>query len=497
MPSAIELSATELGRVDRFAQAIRKERPGLAVTSGLTELVPGAWVRAPTLHLDDQSDITSRGVVSDTSFIQDRARIRAQAGDLVACNLPPVDGYEAYCRDFLGLGEVEWVAPESERHRRHLAGHCWTSRPVRRRLVRAVKAEGIEWIHPLMGSAAVWQLALLLRRAARSPLYVLAPPPGLTRFVNDKTEFGHLVEELFGAGAFPRSHTATSLALVASRVSKLASRPDRARIVLKLPDAAGGSGNVVLESASLRRKSLETIREQLAPILRRIDWRSGEKLQISGWEQDVLSAPSVQTWIPPERDLPPRVDGVFEQLLAGAQGEFVGARPARLPGPVRDAVVYRALMLATLFQRLGYVGRCSFDLVLTGRSLEASRAVLIECNGRWGGTSLPMLLVQRLVETRGTETPAFVVRSLPAPGLRDVSFRQLLDHFSDDLFDVGTGRGWLVLFDPARMKARGGLSFIVLASSADEARELADECLPLGVKRLLRFRRRRSRVSLP
>lgn len=497
MYSSIDLSPAELRRLDRLAEAIRRDHPELAIAPPLSELVAPAWSPAPTLHLDDQSAITTRAFPYDTSFIQDRARIRAEAGDIVACNLPPVEGYEEYCRLSLGLSEVEWIAPETHRHRRQLAGHCWTSRPVRRRLVRAVKSDGLRWIHPLMGSAAVWQLALLLRRATRSHLSVLAPPPELTHFVNDKTEFAHIVGELFGAGALPRSRTASSLALVASRVQKLAAHPDRSRIALKLPDAAGGSGNIVLESAALRRKSLVEIRRYLAPVLRRIDWRSGEKLQISSWEQDVLSAPSIQTWIPPERDLPPRVDGLFEQLLAGAEGEFVGARPAHFPKPVRDAIVYRGLMLASLFKRLGYVGRCSFDLVLTGRTLETSRAVLIECNGRWGGTSLPMLLVRRLVAQRKMATPAFVVRSLLAAGLRDVSFRHLLEHFADDLFDVTSGRGWLVLFDPARMRARSGLSYIALASREEEAVRLAEERLPLGLRRLLRFRRRSVRVGLP
>jgi len=70
-------------------------------------------------------------------------------GDLVAANLPPVEGYETYCRERLGLGEVEWIAPQASRFRRNLAGHCWTSRAIRKRLIRAVKSEDLREIHPL------------------------------------------------------------------------------------------------------------------------------------------------------------------------------------------------------------------------------------------------------------------------------------------------------------------------------------------------------------
>ena len=59
-------------------------------------------------------------------------------------------------------------------------------------------------------------------------------------------------------------------------------------------------------------------------------------------------------------------------------------------------MVTRSWLLAVLFQRLGYVGRCSFDLLVVGESLATARAEFLECNGRWGGTSGPMMLMNRL-----------------------------------------------------------------------------------------------------
>ena len=43
--------------------------------------------------------------------LQDRARLRAVGGDLVAAVVPPLDEYEDYCRTWLGLGSVRWLYP--------------------------------------------------------------------------------------------------------------------------------------------------------------------------------------------------------------------------------------------------------------------------------------------------------------------------------------------------------------------------------------------------
>lgn len=492
-PIETEISSGDLSRAERVARDLLREHPELVTAPELAELTARSETTAfGTLHLDDQSDIASNGARYDASHIQDRARIRAVGGDFVAANVPPVEGYEAYCRELLGLGAVEWIAPGASRYRRNLAGHCWTSRLIRKRLIRAAKSEDLRVIHPLMGSVGVWLLARMLSRATRRRVTVMAPPPSVTRFVNDKTEFAGIVVGLFGNEACPRSHVATSLAVVCRNVRELASGYER--VVIKIPDGAGGAGNVVLECGPLRRKDLTEIRAQLAPILRRIGWRSGERLQVSAWQNDVLSAPSVQTWIPPSGAGPVRVDGVFEQLLEGPSYEFTGTMPALLPASARHRIVARAVLLAMVFQRLGYVGRCSFDLVLAGRDVESSEAVLIECNGRWGGTSLPMTLVSRLLPGRAVD---YVVRSLIVPGLRDVPFHHLLERFEEDLFDVETGRGWLVLFNPARLRAQSGVSFIALGESLEEARYRAEDLLSHRLRDMTRFSRPRMRVSLP
>ncbi len=152
--------------------------------------------------------------------------------------------------------------------------------------------------------------------------------------------------------------------------------------------------------------------------------------------------------------------------------------------------------MALLYQRLGYIGRCSFDLVLTGTSLDDCRPELIECNGRWGGTSLPMTLVHRLF---GDNPPAYVVRTISMRGQTRVGFGGLLEHLDDDLFDFRTRHGRLVLFNPSRIATRSGLSYIAVGETDDDSRRFAEEDIPRRLREitsLARWHRERTKVGL-
>ena len=99
----------------------------------------------------------------------------------------------------------------------------------------------------------------------------------------------------------------------------------------------------------------------------------------------MIGTPSVQLWIPPRLQGPPMVEGIFAQALANCVGTFQGSSKSDLPGSLSQEIVNSSWQLAELFQRLGYVGRCSFDLILVGDNLGSCRPEFIECNGRWGG----------------------------------------------------------------------------------------------------------------
>lgn len=476
------LAPQDVERVEALADELRRQRPALILPGDRAHLADGVLDDAPSLHLEDLSAIAEPAVGFDTTYIQDRARLRATDGDVVAIARPPAPGYEEYCAEMLGLGSPAWISSSAGESTRHLASLCWTDRKMRRALTHAVRADGLRYIHPFMGGREVWELAALLQDATRRPVKVIAPPPGVTTWANDKVAFSETVARLFGERLVPVTRSACNLALLSHRVRELASRSQA--IGLKVPDAAGGLGNLVVDASRYRGRSLRSIRRSLRRQLSRIGWRPGRELMVDRWEVDAVAAPSAQLWIPHDPEQTPVIEGLFEQVLAGPTPAFVGVRPATLPAAQRREIGDRCALLGLLFQRLGYVGRCSFDMILAGRDLRSARLEFIECNGRWGGTSLPMTLMNRLLGD--WQRRPFVVHCAYVHGVERLGFDVLLRCFERELFDARTGRGRLILFNPARLRARSGVEVVALGDSDEEAAHLAEIEVPRRLRALVR-----------
>jgi hypothetical protein len=450
----------------RLAESLRREHPELIQAGEFQRLVVDHLSDGPALHLDDLSEISRLDPGEDVRFYQDRARLRAGDGDLVASCGDPIAGHEEYCRDNLGLGSPRWLRPRPPRNGMRIAEACWEDASVREVLLRKLRRGLLEFVHPHMGTFAVWELAALLHEASGRPLRVVAPPPRLTKWVNNKVAFSETVSRLFGPEFVPRTESAWSLSVLAQRVAGLAQQAEA--IGLKLPDSGGGGGNVVLPTGPLRGKSPRDVLQTLRAAAAAVDWRGDRELLLDVWEANVLCSPSAQLWLPPETDGPPIVEGIFQQITEGKKGMFTGTVPAELPSAVRQQIVDRCWLLAVLYQRLGYVGRCSFDLILVGDDYESCRVEFIECNGRWGGTSLPMTLVNRIFGDWASQSFAVQVFH-HLPGLKNVSFADLLAHFREDLFDARTKQGSLIFYNPGRLQYQSGVSAIMLGSTPEQA----------------------------
>jgi Pre ATP-grasp domain len=455
-----EVTPSQRRRADTLARALREEHPSLAIPSLYHSLVPAVIEEAPSLHIDDQSALASPARPEGSSFVQDRARARAFAGDYLVTSLSPDPSYERYCEDWLGLGQVTWLVASAEGDPRRVASHAMRDRAVRQELLRAVRQEKLLYVHPYMGHDDVWELALALHRTARRPVKVIAPPPGLTALVNDKVRFSEIVTRLFGHRLIPESHSVASLSLLCQRARELADR--HGTLVVKLPDSAAGSGNLVLDAAECAARPLTEIHEKLKPLMESLSWQGDKHVLVGAWTEGVLQAPSVQIWIPPEGHGDPVVEGLFEQKIESGTTRFVGSHRAELPHALALEIALRSVLLALTFQRLGYIGRCSFDLVLAGRSVESCRIEFIEANGRWGGTSTPMTLVNRLIG-KWWERP--YVES--AIATEHASFGDLFESVRPALFDARTSRGRFVLYNPASIAARGVVHAIAFPGESE------------------------------
>ena len=134
------------------------------------------------------------------------------------------------------------------------------------------------------------------------------------------------------------------------------------------------------------------------------------------------------------------------------------------------------MVLATVFQHLGYVGRCSFDLVLIGDSIETADFQFIECNGRWGGTSLPMTLMNRMFGDWSAQPFATYVLTLDGAGR--IPWRKWRDRLGPLGFDRRTGKGKFILLNPQYLAERDMVSVIAVADDYPAAIRAVQEEFP-------------------
>jgi len=460
--ATVSVRAEDRKRIDRLAARLLEAEPALATISAFGERVSAGLTDGPALLFEDHSEIALLARSGD-AMLEYRSLLLAGDGDIVLIGGQRSPPFEAYCRDILALGEVTVLSvPASAVERAAgLARRCAADSAVLEAARKAARRSGHLNLIPYIGTGSAWTLASRIAAHADVHVAVAAPPPRLTRRVNDKLWFASRVKELLGSDSLPPSYHAFGPAALTGRVAALANRFER--VVIKVPDSAGSAGNLVLSAPDLRPLPLRILRGRLLRLLRNLGWRNRFPLMVGVWDCAVLGSPSVQTWIPRPEEGPPIVEGVFDQVVAGSAGEFVGAVPCTMPQEWHQRLVEEAMLIACLFQRLGYFGRCSFDAVLAGNRYANADLHWIECNGRWGGTSIPMTLANRLLGDWARRSFMVVQRTSLTNPPCDVT--TALEQLGPLLFRTqGPGAG-VVLLTPGGLEAGSGLHFLLLGRS--------------------------------
>jgi hypothetical protein len=233
-------------------------------------------------------------------------------------------------------------------------------------------------------------------------------------------------------------------------------------------------GNEVFEASELTAAGAAGVEGLVQKFLTRTEWNGYEEVLAVAWEETDIS-PSTQMWIPPVGAGLPRLDGIYEQILKGEHKVFIGSRPSGLPAAVNDKLAAASLEVAVSLQALGYVGRCSFDFVVVGDPESDCRLRFTECNGRWGGTSTPMALLDRLV---GPPRPAYRAQDVVHTRLVGASFTDLLEQVGEEAYDARTGRGRYVFYNTGPLAGFGKIDIIAIGDSQEEADAALDEDLP-------------------
>lgn len=470
---------------DASLEAARQSAASLSERLGLGErlrpFTAHAWrgrtAGKPTLHLEDISAIPFVMDVPGVEEYQHRARVRAGDGDLFVTVTAAADGYERYCRDTLCLGSPELLRASGSGNPMQVARAC-TEGDTRDRLVARARSAGGLCIHPYMGVEDVWELAALVGAGSGAPVEVLGPPPPVTWVANDKALFSELVAAAIGRDWIVETTVSADPEALVDALVETARR--HRRVGVKRTRCASAMGNVVLLSADLLAMGRADLRSTLDAFLTRTEWPPGEEVLVVAWEETDLS-PSTQLWIPPVGQGAPVLEGIYEQLLEGPEKVFVGSRPSTLPAPVNERMGRASVLVAAALQALGYVGRCSFDLLVVGDPHGDFKLRFAECNGRWGGTSTPMHLVDRVA---GAPRPTYRAQDVLHAGLRGASFTEVLAALGDSLWTPATRTGTFVVYNVGPLATRGKLDVVAFGGTP----EAADEALLIELPRRLGLR---------
>lgn len=474
----VELSPAERERLASLAARLLRDEPALNAVRPFGEGVTSGLTDAPGLFYEDHSEISLYTPEPD-SPLEYRSLLLAGSDDVVLLGGRRHPAFESYCREILDLGTVTVLQAKEEdrfpnnRPYRPLAERALSTPEVLARLCDTCTRNGGFNVIPYIGKGTAWKLAGAVAGHTGKPVHVAAPPPRLTRRVNDKIWFAQRVTEVFDRESLPPSFSAFGPAALASRIAALAARYPQ--VVVKVPDSAGSLGNIVLRSTDVAPLSLASLRRWLLDTLKERGWQNTYPLMVGVWEEAVLSSPSVNLWIPNARQGPPVIEAIFSQTLKGVEGRFVGAEPSDLPSTLRKRLAYEAMQLGYLFQLLGYFGRCGFDAVLVGESLENPKIHWIECNGRWGGVSTPVTLANRLTGDWSSEGLIVVqqseIRLQPRP------FESTLALLDDLLLKRPQKTDGIVLLTPGRLVSGSGMNFMALGKSAEEAQTAATNAI--------------------
>ncbi len=464
-------------KIDELAAEIRVAEPKIDDTAPFGRAVRKGCGDGPGIWFGDTAEIPLMGTSWEKRFDY-RMGWLAGPGDVILIGGPDCLAFEEYQKRFTGNRRMTYlnVDPKNAVPRHAVPAICLRNADAFAKLRDAVAGSKRMTLHVHLTTGTVWALASRLAEDTGTTVYVAGPPPRLSRRCNDKLWFGEVVQRLLGSGATPPKRAAHSASALTKHVADLTRKWDR--IVLKLPDSAGSAGSFLILAQEVRgmkpRSLFRHLRERLIS-----DGRPPRfPMLIEVWDANVLTSPSVQTWIPLPKDGPPIIEGVFEQILSGEKATFIGARQAELPKRIDERLCKGALQLATLFQRLGFFGRCSFDALVTGVNSHVSEIHWIECNARWGGVSIPMSLVSRMAAA--STSPKFVIVQRDNDSFLPIPFAKALLKFAD-LTPPPDLKAGILFLSPNLMEAGAGCHFLSFGANSEAAEAQSQEV----VRRLL------------
>ncbi|NNE51736.1 MAG: hypothetical protein HKN30_04960 [Sulfitobacter sp.] len=423
----------------------------------------------PCLLIGDQSEISLMPPKAG-SGLEYRMALLARPGDHVLLRQRDRE-YESYLAGYLGLKEVHFHEVGSDALT-PVTRRAWKTESWIETLAEVARAQGGLTLQAYLTTGNTWRLAQAIGERAGQTVHVSGPSSRVARRSNDKLWFTALAKRVIGADATPPTLAAYGPAATAGLAHRLSKQAEQ--VIIKVPDSAGSAGNLLLESGWVRDMSLTDLRALIRERLHAMGWQDRYPVLVGVWDSDVTASPSAQLWLPLPEDGPPVVEGIFEQRLRSEVAHFVGASRSRLMQEIQDQLSEEALRIARVLQRLGYFGRCSLDAVLCARPGGPTAIHWIECNGRWGGVSIPMAAAGQIVTPLPSDAISVVQEVLPD---RRIDLADLLTLWDDLLLRPDRGNSGLIIMASPRHPTGTLINLLALDQSPIAANAVLDEAM--------------------
>ncbi len=465
-----KLGKTDEAKIQTIADRLIRDEPALGAATHFAPQVQQGLSDAPALIFGDQQEI-SLFSGNSPSQLEYRMAVLAQPGDIVAIHQRN-KAFEEYLAKYLGLSGITFIAPDTPRDNRvtPLSIECRTNNRLHSAVSSIAHKAGKLQLLAFNTTGNVWRLAQDISQRCGVSVSVAGPSPRVARRANNKIWFTNRVRELLGPEAMTPSHGVYGPAAAAGHIARLAKC--HRRVVFKIPDSAGSLGNIAFDSEDLSGMTVADIRNELLEVLQSRGWRERYPVLVGVWNCDVVASPSVQFWIPLQKQGLPIVEGVFEQTVQGTGGTFIGARRAELTRGLLDQLTREAMLFASLLQKLGYYGRCSFDAIISHPPEAHQRLHWIECNARWGGVSIPMTLASHL-QPAG-EPSGFVVVQQSLDNANSRSTEQLINCLDELLYQRHKSSSGIILLSPPDQNHGMRINFLAIADQQETAEHLAE-----------------------
>lgn len=451
-------------RVDRLLA----DEPALA-SMGFGPFVAQGIGVGPAVLIGDASEI---GLMRSArnSYLDHRMAHLAKSGDIILLHARDIQ-FETYLRTHRGMGAVTVLAADAASNS-SIAEHALNTPRLLQKLITIAQFNKGLTLTAYLTTGTIWHLAQVIGEAAGCVVHVNGPSPRVSKRANDKLWFAGITRTIIGNEAVPPTMAAYGPKAAVAKVMQLGKQGER--VIVKVPDSAGSAGNIRLDQDTITRHSADHIQAMLLDRLHGTGWHDDYPILVGVWDANVTFSPSVQLFIPLIEEGPPVVQAVFEQQVFGASAAFVGAAKSTLPDELQQTLGHQAIEIAQVLQRLGYFGRCSFDAVICGDN--PGKIHWIECNGRWGGVSIPLAVLSTICAGQLPDGIVIIQEQLPG---EPISTQDAIARLGDLLYRGSAVSKGVVLMSPPINVLGPTANLVAFAPSPKEAVDLGAHAMGL------------------